>query len=108
MMIWFRRWKERSPSVTTQSEYFSKAGGTNDSFPFSLYRDVLLRPIDPGGASTWSQALLSGASRGGVAQMILDSQESLTGEVQGLYQEFLRRPAGSSFFRYPQWWTVQS
>jgi hypothetical protein len=56
-----------------------------------VYRDVLYRTPDSGGAQTWSQALGNGVLRSTVAAAILGSPESDGNEVQGLYHTYLHR-----------------
>jgi hypothetical protein len=79
------------------AEYFSNRGaGTTNGFLQVVYSDVLRRPIDPGGAQTWSQALTNGISRTAVATAILASQESDQVDVEDLYGLVLHRSADPS------------
>ncbi len=78
-------------------EFFITHGSDNNKgFLPDLYQTALQRPIDPGGAQGWGQALQSGAlSRQAVAVAILASLESDRLEVQGLYRRTLRREPDS-------------
>ena len=79
------------------TEYFSNRGaGTANGFLQSVYSDVLRRPIDPGGAQAWGQALTNGVTRTAVAAAILASRESDQIEVQDLYALVLHRAADTS------------
>jgi hypothetical protein len=70
--------------------------GTANGFLFSVYTDALQRPIDPGGAQTWNQALSNGATRSAVAGSILANRESDQIEVRSLYGLVLHRAADPS------------
>lgn len=87
--------------VIGSAEFFSDSGSTNSGFLNAVYEDLLGRPIDSSGSSTWSSALADGASRTQVAYAIDTSNEEYTDDVQSYYQEFLDRsadPAGLSFW----------
>ena len=81
-------------------EYFNvHGGGTNAGFINAIYRDVLGRVPDPGGAMFYSQFLANGGSPFDVAQAILNSSEDELIRLKGYYQQFLRRdidPAGQA------------
>jgi autotransporter-associated beta strand protein len=73
----------------------------NQRFVTQVYLDVLLRPPEPGGLSSWTAALDRGVSRTQVAAAIANSLEYKTLVVQGTYQTYLHRtgdPAGVNFW----------
>jgi hypothetical protein len=79
------------------TEYFeTRGGGTNLSFLQALYQDLLNRPLDPSGQSTFLQQLASGVSRQQVAMELLSSTEYRQDLVTNLFAEFLRRPVDST------------
>jgi uncharacterized delta-60 repeat protein len=77
----------------------SDSGGTpgpltlNQRFVYQVYWDLLGRPADAAALAGWGGLLDRGASRAWVVQVIEQSPEHLTREVQGLYQTLLGRPA---------------
>jgi len=76
------------------NEYFARrGGGTTAGFLQAVYRDVLGRAIDSGGAQDWGQNLANGLSRADVAAAILSSREAAADLVAALYQHYLNRPA---------------
>jgi subtilisin-like proprotein convertase family protein len=78
-------------------EYFANRGKGNDTgFLNAVYLDVLNRPIDNGGLSTYLGLLLKGASREQVATDILTSTEAFQDETAALYLKYLRRPVDPS------------
>lgn len=79
--------------ILGSSEFFSDSGGTGSGFINAVYQDLLGRPADPGGMSTWSAALGSGMSRTQVAYAIDTSNEARSDTVQFFYQLLLNRPA---------------
>jgi YD repeat-containing protein len=58
-----------------------------------MYRDLLQRPVDPGGLSAWSAQLDGGVLRPQVVLGIEASLEYRTLQVQGLYDTLLHRSA---------------
>jgi hypothetical protein len=83
------------------AEYFQMHGGSIAGFLAALYQDGLGRDIDASGQAYFTQFLLEGGSREGVALQVLSSDEGLQHTVQGLYQEFLGRsadPAGLAYW----------
>ncbi len=80
------------------TEYFNKAGKTNAGFVDKLYLDLLGRPADSGGRTTWTRELDSGRmTRRQVASQFYASTESRRDRVTALYQQILGRnpePAG--------------
>src|SRR5262249_33274041 len=77
-------------------EYFRRNGSNNTALVQALYRDVLQRLPDDGGARFWNQILINGAPRSSVAGAILGSLESDRLEVDSLYRQYLRRGADSA------------
>jgi sugar lactone lactonase YvrE len=76
------------------AEYLTRiAGGTASGFVDALYHDVLHRSPEPGAVEAWGRLLVQEASPTAIAAAILNSLESDTDEVQGLYQRFLGRAA---------------
>src|SRR5262249_2987667 len=67
------------------SEFYQKAGGTNDGFLNALYLDALNRGVDPQGRSTFDQFLASGGTTQQVATIILTSNEYRTDLIQSWY-----------------------
>jgi hypothetical protein len=78
------------------TEYFSSNGGNNTAFVEALYLDVLNRPADSGGLTSFLNLLQGGSSRQQVADIILNSPESHGRIVDGYFRQFLRRPADPS------------
>lgn len=83
-------------AIVGSPEYFQRAGGTNNGFLTTAYRDVLSRSIDAVGQSLGSRALSGGASIDKVAEAIFTSQEGLQDLVQSFYSQFLHRSAEST------------
>jgi hypothetical protein len=83
-------------AIVSSQEYFQRAGGTNNSYLTSVYRDALSRSIDSVGQSLGSQALAGGASRANVADAVFTSQEGFEHLVQSFYSQFLHRAAEPS------------
>jgi hypothetical protein len=78
-------------------EYFQAQGkGSNTGFLSAVYRDVLGRDVDPNGAATFGAQLAQGRDRGVVAGEILTSVEGERDYVQGLYNQYLQRPADTA------------
>ncbi|HWB13266.1 MAG TPA: S8 family serine peptidase [Pirellulales bacterium] len=66
----------------------------NDSaanFVNALYHEVLGRLADPGGLSSWVSALGSGLSRFQFAQLLWDSAEHRSQQIEADYSQFLHR-----------------
>ncbi len=73
-------------------------GATNAGFVHALYRDLLYRTSDDGGAQSWTQVLNGGVPRNVVAATVLASQEADAGQVQSIYHQFLHRAADPGGF----------
>ncbi len=71
-------------------EYYQKAGGTDDGFIRKLFLDLLGRPAGGNEVSLWEQSLRA-VGRGGVAWLVLESQEYRDKYVTNLYQTLLMR-----------------
>jgi uncharacterized repeat protein (TIGR01451 family) len=65
----------------------------NTSFVTALYSDLLARPVDSGGLSSWTQQLQNGASRDAVAGALLHSDESYLRIIDNGYVNILHRGA---------------
>jgi hypothetical protein len=88
-------------------EYYMRfGGGTRLGFLQAVYQDVLGRPIDPAGQAFWLDQLArrglssdevgdseAGDARTAIAARIFDSSESVTRQIQALYNRFLGRAA---------------
>lgn len=76
-------------------------GTPNQRFISELYRDLLNRPVDPGGLAHWNGMLDAGVSRTDIAFQIEQTTEYVNDVVQGLYQQYLNRaadPGGLSYY----------
>ncbi len=80
--------------LLSSNEFFTaKGGGTDSGFLSALYEVALNRAVDSGGAQSFGQALAGGASRNSVVADVLNSSESQTLAVVGLYNRYLGRSA---------------
>lgn len=83
-------------------EYFqTKGGGNNQAFLSAVYNDVLGRPIDSAGQTTFTSSLNLGITNTQVGFQILTSTEAQTKLVNGYYNSLLGRrgdPAGVSLY----------
>jgi hypothetical protein len=68
-------------------------GSANQAFLFKVYRDLLGRPVDAVGLTGWTLLLDHGVPPTQVVQMIQNSLEYRTREVETLYTRFLHRSA---------------
>ena len=73
------------------SSYYQEHGGTDAGFLAALAQDALGRPAKASELATWSAQLRTGTSRSALAQQVLRTTDGRQYQVQGLYQEFLRR-----------------
>jgi hypothetical protein len=73
------------------AEYWAHRGSWNTGFVNGVYRDVLYRSPDSGGAQTWNQTLSNRTASSTVATAILACRESDGNKVQDLYHRFLHR-----------------
>jgi photosystem II stability/assembly factor-like uncharacterized protein len=88
--------EEVQAEIIGSSEYFARAGGTNDGFINQAFMDILGRP-PTGPEVTQAQAqLAAGASRQDVVAPLFKSNEYAVNLVNGLYQKYLGRPADQS------------
>jgi hypothetical protein len=81
--------------ILASDEYFALTGGTNAGFITGVYRTELGRDPDGAGFNHWDQALMLGASRLTVAQLITTSPEGAVVRVANLYREVLGRQVDS-------------
>jgi uncharacterized protein YidB (DUF937 family) len=65
----------------------------NENYIAQVYEDLLNRAPELGGLQNWTDHLAAGASRQQVMEWIMISPEYRTLFVQGVYQNFLGRPA---------------
>jgi ELWxxDGT repeat protein len=80
--------------LVSSPEYYQQHGGGSDGgFLAQVYRDVLGREIDAGGAGVFGRALAAGASRQQVLAVIVGSPEYQQHTVRGFYQTYLGRGA---------------
>jgi hypothetical protein len=80
-------------NIAASSEYFMRAGGSNDGLVTALYGDLLHRTADAGGRASLDQFLMHGGTRAMAAAGILHSMEFEQNLVQGFYHQFLDRSA---------------
>jgi len=72
-------------------EYHARVGGTDEAWIADLYRELLQRDADQGGASYWVGQLAAGVPRRDAALAFYQSLESRLTRVTGLYQALLGR-----------------
>lgn len=82
--------------LTGSAEFYQNAGDTAEGFVAAVYQHLLDRPADPGGLAAWTEALVHGMPRDGLALALLGSAEGRADQVQADYQSVLRRPADPS------------
>jgi Domain of unknown function (DUF4214) len=70
-------------------EFYSAAGGTNDTFLNTLYEDFLNRPVDQTGEAAWSALMKAGYNTTQVALGVLSSTEYFTDLVNQDYQTYM-------------------
>jgi uncharacterized repeat protein (TIGR03803 family) len=101
-------------SILGSPEYFADLGGKNTGFVNGLFNDILGRPADPGGLSSWVAFLNGGGSRNQAALEFLTSTEYRTDLLNGgpwdtynlltnwggYYPEFLHHTADSGGLNY--------
>ena len=78
-------------AVTGSQEYFSNAGGTNNSFLDTVYQDLLGRAPDAQGRAYWNSQFASGTPRSAVASFFATSPERFGIVVDEAYELFLGR-----------------
>jgi len=72
-------------------EYHARVGGTDAAWIADLYRELLQRDADAGGAAYWVGQLAAGVPRRDAALAFYQSLESRLTRVSGLYQALLGR-----------------
>ncbi|HEV3344692.1 MAG TPA: S8 family serine peptidase [Pirellulales bacterium] len=85
-------------SIAAMNGNPSNPPGQNDAaanFVNAIYHEVLGRTADPAGLSSWTALLGSGLSRFQFAQILWDSAEHRTQQIEADYSEFLHRSAGA-------------
>ncbi len=81
------------------SEFYRRAGGTNEAFVRQLFLLVLHRPVDAAGLRYWlARVRQSGRDR--VAAEVFDSAESRRDRVTRLYDRVLGRTPDAAGLRY--------
>jgi YVTN family beta-propeller protein len=86
-------------SFYASSEYYTRAGGTDDAWVARLYQALLGRTPDAGGKAYWvGQTAAKG--RVNVAGRLFQSPESARSRVRGLYQRLLGRNPDSAGLAY--------
>jgi hypothetical protein len=80
----------------SSQEYYSRAGNDAKAWVDALYRDVLGRPADSAGETSWTQTLATEVSKANVALDFVTSQEHDALVVRNDYQHYLNRAAGSA------------
>jgi hypothetical protein len=68
----------------------------NQNWVAQIYADLLGRVPEPGAVGLWTDALSRGASRGGVARQIINSEEFRRKAINDIYLLLLNRPADES------------
>ncbi len=82
------------------AEYYSRSGGTIDSYVRALYLKLLGREPDSGGFAYWTGRLRRGESRDTIAYEFYQSVESRTRRVTALYQQLLGRGPDAAGLQY--------
>lgn len=82
--------------VSSDEYYRNRGGGTDNGFIEQVYSDLLNRPADEGGVVALIGLLNRGGTRQQVAQLILESKEYRTDQLQGFYKMFLEREANDT------------
>jgi hypothetical protein len=87
--------------VISSSEYFMRAGGTNELWVAALYQDLLGRQADAQGESYWVGQLQAGTSRTEVSNGFANSSERLGKQISNDYLDILGRdpdPTGLDYW----------
>lgn len=79
--------------ILSSNEYILVHGGTSAGFVTGLYQDVLGRPPEPAGLTSWVGRLQAGMSRFEVARTFLATPEAQRAKVARWFQNDLNRPA---------------
>ncbi|MCU1455407.1 MAG: hypothetical protein JWN46_3553 [Acidimicrobiales bacterium] len=77
--------------LATSTEFWTKAGGTNQGFVKLLFSDVFRRQVDAGGLAYWTGRLDQGQSRAAVVDAFLHTDEGRAHVVGDIFLRFLRR-----------------
>ncbi|HET6881080.1 MAG TPA: DUF4214 domain-containing protein [Pirellulales bacterium] len=85
--------KRTSALLISSDEFYQDAGGTVDGFIKAVYEDALKRAPDPGALAFWEFQLTHGLTHVEFATSILNSNEFLTRQINGLFERYLGRPA---------------
>jgi hypothetical protein len=82
--------------LVASDEYFMNHSSDDLTFLQGAYQDVLGRPLDSSGQSTWLPYLQNGGSRLFVATQLVTSQEYRTNLASGFYTNLLGRTGSPS------------
>jgi len=80
-------------AILGSAEFANRSGGSDDDFVAALYQDLLDRPVDAAGLTTFTGQLATGTTRSAVAEELLTSAEYRSDLVASYYQAYLGRPA---------------
>jgi hypothetical protein len=95
---------EVKAGILGSNEFFSKAGGSPQTFLDSLYRHELGRPVDSVGLVYWEGQLKAGASDTDVAGGVLGSAEAARVKTTNFYVDVLDRMPEAAGLNY---WSAQ-
>jgi hypothetical protein len=77
-------------------EYYQNHGGTPTGFVTGLFEDGLHHGVDPGAMSVFTRAMASGITQAQLATVVFTSLEWQVDQVQGLFAQYLQRPADAN------------
>lgn len=83
-------------ALFSSPEYYTGAGGDNQSWLNAVYQQELNRSPDASGANYWIARLASGASRFEAASAVALSREHARREVADDFQSYFGRPANAA------------
>ena len=80
-------------AIIGSAEFANRSGGSDSGFIAALYQDLLNRPVDAAGLTTFTGQLATGTGRSAVAEELLTSAEYRSDLIASYYQAYLDRPA---------------
>ena len=80
-------------AIIGSAEFANRSGGSDSGFVSALYQDVLNRPVDAAGLTTFTGQLATGTTHSAVAEELLTSVEYRSDLIASYYQAYLGRPA---------------
>lgn len=89
-----RSYEDLVAILVDSNEFYARAGGTADAFVTRAYEDILGRTPDAAGLA-YFKGVATRRGRGGVARVLLASNEALKAEISYKYDNFLERPPTS-------------